>query len=389
MYADCVYDISTYQELECKDEKDAINKLINCRNDAEILATYTTIENNSRTISLHCKPTEFTDIGGNNGNQVATTSNYVVFPVRLSMDVVKNFKLTGDHSNVTEVLVTVGNTVIFRHEASRAHSASNTGAPVPSSYIKEFDGFFTAWFPVVMSPFSPMKVYCKIKEVKRDQYITLSYTSGMMPVQTRRDNMPGNGVGLWIKPYNCIIRDGRNITDSAATRDGYRMSHYYTDKYTCIGTVTAHNNISNSNSIMNANNILNAAEVDLTQFGTAHRNIRVTSRVPCTVSLKLNGDEYYQKTLPDGGEDVLIHNVPIIHSPYTQCTLDVSCSPEQSCIPERFTVKWDAMVLHENPEKFKGRIVIPEFDLVISGGSTGIKSMGIWGTSIGGKNARM
>jgi len=160
---------------------------------------------------------------------------------------------------------------------------------------------------------------------KNDLFLTV--TKGL----TSRSNLTKNST--IISPYSCILHEGKNIIGGPEMRKGYVLSSKLTSNAYMIGSVI----------LGNEKHLVDQAYFDIAhshQFGKGHRNIRVSCSSDATVSLEINGMVYYTKKIDPGTS--IIHNIPIIHSPYSTYLMWVKSSQ-----PSTITAQVDFFELPE------------------------------------------
>jgi hypothetical protein len=374
LYGDDVFDISEYRQIECKSVDHALTELDMYKSSSKVVTTYVQKESPASILSI------LSSVDLNK-----TSKTYAVFSITRYGDVVKNFSLSGDLKNVLEVLVTTYNTVIY------------------STKDIIGDHFFTTWFPSFLAPYTPVKVYVQLANPIHN--LSLTSVHGFLPQGTKTKLLGphellqflpqtppssysssmdtvvafGNTIfslfgmddikitktkdiesipkkhqdrGISVKPYNCILFKGSNIVNGPCTRPDFLLASTYINNARDLGTIT-----------------IQGQRADLSQFGKAHRNIRVNCDVPCNVQLTLNDVVYHSQDIKVG--PTLIHDVPIIHAPYTVCHITVL--PRDIKNDAKVTIQWDALMLDSDPELFKGKIVTPEFSLVYENSMLGVR----------------
>ncbi len=226
--------------------------------------------------------------------------------------------------------------------------------------------------------------------------------------------------GIHVSPYKCIIYEGWNVMGSNAVRQNYRLVDEFIDRklvdssgveFRQSRNVSVSANIPDASSTSDMPDIKSDPEpqnssddviklervvpdknfhkdsqqsgghvdrsnrkqginkdfyVILNQFGGhAHRYVRITSDTPCRWSLSVNGTIYAQNEIPAGS--YTLHNSAIIHSSYSEHRLLIQGG-------SNVVVNWSVLTLAEDPNKFTGTIVYPEFPVMLTkDGTTGFR----------------
>jgi len=323
LFADNIFDIFDYREVKCVSIGTAQKELALYNTSAKIIATYPQESHPPHVLQLENLPNSIDD------------GTYIVFSINRSGDLIKDLKLHGSIKNVNSVFVTTSNTIIY--------STNNVS-----------DVFFTNWFPHFLMPYNNLDVFVKVKSPDVAGGINLSYTGGLIPIEIK-SIFTRLCTRLLISPYSCILSGGVNIAGNALTRDGFELSSHYTDKMHPAGTFSVKN-----------------FRTELSKFGNAHRNIRVITNTQCQVNLLLNDQVYYSKSIESGVN--ILHDVPIIHSPFTVCSIDIVVSNLGGDKP---TIKWDVLEFYnQGYDISKNVIVTPEFGLISSEGLLSKKTLG-------------
>jgi hypothetical protein len=371
LYSDKDFDLDGFKEIKCTNRNMAMIELSSYRDDAKVIATYTgNCMDDFRPMCIKLTEHKHWYVANKAGTDEITRipRTYVVFRVSHVASIVKDFILSGDLENVIDVSVATNNTVIY--------STSTIASNIP---------FFTSWFPMFLARYSEVKVYVQVN--KASSNLSLTYTRGLLPlgivnkmadnltigVNPATDKTPSSTStskyeppvkGYSVPPYQCVLYKDQNIAGNKPERPGHILADHYTKDATSLGTVE-----------IQCVGYLDYS--DMGQFGQAHRNIIVTTTAKqCQVRLALNDVIYYTKELQAG--TTLIHDIPIIHAPHTSYAislLDNDPTPRTLDSAIKTTIQWDALELKEDPTKFEGKVVVPEFNMYMQQGAMMVKRL--------------